>query len=62
VADGGKDDAGDIALVPLEMAAAEESVGLRVTDYGLDGGSAPELAFDHPEDATLLAGDEDASA
>src|ERR1700757_4683244 len=43
------------------MAAAEVSVGLHMTDHGLDGGAAPEFAFDHPEDATLLARDEDAA-
>ena len=61
MADGGEDDVGGIAVAALEMAAAEVSIGLHATDHGLDGGAAPELAFDHPEDATLLAGDEDAS-
>jgi hypothetical protein len=57
----GKDDVGRIALAPLEMTAAEVSVGLHVTDHRLDGRAAPELTFDHPKDATLLAGDEDPS-
>ena len=61
MADGGQDDVGGIALAALEMAAAEMSVGLHVTDHGLDGCAAPELAFDHPEDPTLMAGDEGAS-
>lgn len=61
VADGGQDDICRIAVAALEMAAAEVSVGLHMTDHGLDGGAAPEFAFDHPEDATLLARDEDAA-
>src|SRR5262245_45391534 len=43
------------------MTAAEVSVGLHVTDHRLDGRATPELAFDHPEDTTLLARDEDPS-
>jgi len=35
------------------MAAAEVAVGLYVTDHGFDGGTAPDLAFDHAEHATL---------
>jgi hypothetical protein len=35
------------------------SVGLHVTDHVLDGGAAPALAFDHPDDSALLAEDED---
>lgn len=54
MADGGQDDVGGIALAALEITAAEVSIGLHVTDHGLDCGSAPELALDHPEDATLL--------
>lgn len=61
MADGGQDDICRIAVAALEMAAAEVSVGLHMTDHGLDGGAAPEFAFDHPEDATLLARDEDAA-
>jgi hypothetical protein len=37
------------------------SVGLHVIDHRLGGRAAPELAFDHPEDTTLLARDEDPS-
>ena len=59
MADGGEDDVGRIALAPLEMTAAEMAIGLHVTDHRLDGRAAPELVFDHAEDATPLAGDED---
>src|ERR1700719_2179919 len=34
--------------------------GLQVSDDGLDGGAAAQLALDDTEDAALLAGDEDA--
>src|ERR1700727_3223624 len=34
---------------------------LQVSDDGLDGGAAAQLALDDPEDAALLAGDEDAA-
>jgi hypothetical protein len=43
------------------VVAAEVTIGLHVTDHRLDGGAASELAFDHSEDAALLAGDEDAA-
>ena len=33
--------------------------GLQVSDDGLDGGAAAQLALDGTEDAALLAGDED---
>ena len=49
MADGGKDDVGRITLAPLEMTAAEVSVGLHVTDHRLDGRAAPEFAFDTPK-------------
>ena len=35
--------------------------GLQVSDDGLDGGAAAQLALDETEDAALLAGDEDAT-
>ena len=35
--------------------------GLQVSDDGLDGGAAAQLALDDTEDAALLAGDEDAA-
>ena len=34
---------------------------LHVTDHGLDGGAASQLAFDDAEDAALLSRDEDAA-
>ena len=37
VGDGGEDNIDGIALADLEMAAIEVSVGLHVTDHGLDG-------------------------
>jgi hypothetical protein len=43
------------------MAAAEMAVVFHVTDRGLDGGAAPQFAFDDAEYAALLAGDEDAA-
>ena len=36
------------------------AVRLQVSDHGLDGGAATQLAFDAAEDAAPLAGDEDA--
>jgi hypothetical protein len=33
--------------------------GLQVSDEGLDSGAAAQLALYRPEDAALLAGDED---
>ena len=61
VADGGEDDIGGIALAALEMAAAEVTVGLHVSDHGLDSAAASQFALDDAEDAALLAGDEDAA-
>jgi hypothetical protein len=58
--DGG-DAVGDIALAALEMAAAEVTVGLHVSDHGLDGAAASQFALDDAEHAALLAGDEDAA-
>jgi len=54
VADGGEDDVGGIALAALEMAAAEVTVGLHVSDHGLDGAVASQFALDDAEDAALL--------
>ena len=59
--DGGEDDVCGVALAALEEAASEVSVGLHVTDDGLDGRAAPELALDDAEYAAFLAGDEDAA-
>jgi hypothetical protein len=36
------------------------AVVLHVPDYGLDGRTPAQLAFDDPDDTALLAGDEDA--
>ena len=44
---------------PLEVAAPEVAFGLQMSDDGLDGGAASQLALDDTEDAALLAGDED---
>ena len=55
----GEDCVGGVALAAFEIAAAEMSVGLHVSDHGFDGGAAFELALDGTVDATLLAGDED---
>jgi len=37
VADGGENDVGGITVAPLEITAAEVSVGLHVTNHRLDG-------------------------
>jgi hypothetical protein len=44
----------------FEMASAQVSVCLQMTDHGSDGRSAPELAFDGAEDAAFLPRDKDA--
>ena len=36
------------------------AIHLHVSDHGLDGGAATQLAFDEARDPALLAGDEDA--
>ncbi|MCP1854751.1 hypothetical protein ACVI1L_004500 [Bradyrhizobium sp. USDA 4516] len=59
VADGREDHIGGIAGAAFEVAAAEVTIGLQVSDDGFDGGAAAQLALDDPEDAALLAGDED---
>jgi hypothetical protein len=38
------------------VAAAEVTIGLRVTDHGLDGGAAAELAFDRSEEMKMRRG------
>jgi hypothetical protein len=50
-----------MALAAFEIAAAEMAIRLHVSDRGLDGGAARQLAFDEAEDVALLAGDEDAA-
>lgn len=59
VSDRREHDVGCVSCAALEIAAAEVTFGLQVSDDGLDGGSAAQLALDDTEDATLLAGDED---
>src|SRR5262249_24222206 len=44
------------------MAAAEVTVGLHVSDHGLDGAAASQFALDDAEDAALLAGDDEDAA
>ena len=61
MAHGGEDDVGGIAGPAFEVAAAEVTFGLQVSDDGLDGGAAAQLALDDTEDAASLAGDEDAA-
>ena len=59
MADGGEDGIGGIACRSLEIAAAEMVLGFHVSDDGLDGGAASQLALDGAEHAALLSGDED---
>ena len=58
MADGGEDDVGGVSGAAFEVAAAKVTFGLEVSDDGLDGGAAAQLALDDTEDAALLAGDE----
>ena len=60
MADGGENGVGGIALRSLEIAAAEMTLGLHVSDHGFDGGATAQLALDGTEYAALLPGDEDA--
>ena len=46
VADGGEDDVGSVACAAFEVAAAEVTFGLQVSDDGLDGGAAAQLTLD----------------
>jgi hypothetical protein len=61
VAHGRENDVGGVSCAAFEVAAAEVTFGLQVSDHGLDGGAAAQLALDDTEDAALLAGDEDAA-
>lgn len=61
MAGGGEDGVCGGVFTPFEMAAAEISVGLHVTDDGFYGRPAPEFALDGAEDAAFLARDEDAA-
>ena len=60
VADGGEDDVGSVSCAAFEIATAQVTFGLEMTDDRLDGGSASQLALDNSEDTALLAGNEDA--
>ena len=60
MADGSEDGVGGVAGGSLEIAAAEMSLGLHVSDHGLDGRAASQLALDGTEHAAFLPGDEDA--
>ena len=53
MADGAEDGVGSIAGAAFEIAAAEMAVGFQVSDHGLDGGAAPQFAFNDAEDAAL---------
>ena len=59
MAHGREDDVGGITGAAFEVAAPEVAFGLQVSDDGLDGGAAAQLALDDTEDAALLARDED---
>lgn len=61
MAGSGEDDVGGIAGAAFEVAPAEVTFGLQMSDDGLDGGATAQLALDGAEDAALLAGDEDAT-
>jgi hypothetical protein len=57
VTDRGENGIGGVTLATFEMASAEVSICLQMTDHGFDGRSAPELAFDDAEDAAFLPRD-----
>lgn len=61
MANGGEDDVGRVAGAAFEVAAAEVTIGLQVSDDGFDGRSAAQLVLDDTEDAALLARDEDSA-
>ena len=61
MAHSGEDDVGGVSWAAFEVAAPEVAFGLQVSDDGLDGGAAAQLALDDTEDAALLAGNEDAA-
>ncbi|MGY4281753.1 hypothetical protein ACVWXO_000973 [Bradyrhizobium sp. LM2.7] len=61
VADGGEDDVGGVSCAAFELAAAEVTIGLQVSDDGFDGGAAAQLALDDTEDGALLTRNEDAT-
>ena len=55
VADGTQDDVGGIAGATSEIAAAEMTLCLHMSNHRLDRGAASELAFNAAEDPALLA-------
>src|SRR5262249_20254668 len=55
VADGTQDDVGGIAGAASEIAAAEMTLCLHMSDHRLDRGAPSELAFNAAEDPALLA-------
>src|SRR6516164_570364 len=55
VADGTQDDVGGIAGATSEIAAAEMTFCLHMSDHRLDCGAPSELAFNAAEDPALLA-------
>jgi hypothetical protein len=61
VADGAEDGVGGVTMAAFEIAAAEMTFCLHVSDHRLDGGAASELAFDGTEYTALLTRDEDAA-
>jgi hypothetical protein len=54
VSDGTEDNVGGVAGSAFEVAATEVAIGLHVTDCGLDGGAAPQFAFDAAEHTALF--------
>src|SRR5262249_48464795 len=55
VADGTQDEVGGIAGATSEIAAAEMTLRLHMSDHRLDRGAPSELAFNAAEDPALLA-------
>ena len=55
VAGGGEDGVDGIAGVVCKIIAAHAVLGLEMADDWLDGGAAPQLAFDLRRDPALLA-------
>ncbi len=47
-----------ITIATLEVISAEVPVALHMPDHRLDGGTAPEFAFNRTMDSALLSGDE----
>ena len=49
-----------ITMAALEVISPEVAVAFHMPDHRLDGGTAPEFAFDRAMDTALLSGDEHA--